>query len=663
MDFGKYLDVFIDEVKENTQRFNEGLLALEETPDKVEILDEIFRSAHNIKGISQTMQFSDLANLAHSMENVLVPLRDGVMNTESGIIDLMFKCLDRIDELVNLVIQGTYTENKVNIEDLMISLKEVSTKLSGKMQVVSSCEVNFNEFEMNLINKAVQNNLKPFKIYVSIEDDSSLPAARAYMVLNEIAVFGEIIKSNPDILELKQGNFDKLLEVYLLTQKTNNEISKCLSQIQEVKDIVITELKLNQDNSLSATENQPVKDSKPEEELTKNNPTNKTLQPMTVPSTIRVNADKIDELLNLVGELIFGKTRMLDFLSDIKSDKITDLMDFCNNTTSNIQNIVMKLRMISMDQVFNRYPRMIRDISKKQNKEINLVLTGKKTEIDKVIADEINDPLIHLIKNSIDHGIETPEERIKANKPSKGTLELAAFNEGDNTIIKISDDGRGIDPEEFLKIAVQKGLIKEEDAPYLSKKEIMDLIFLPGFSTKQAATDISGRGVGLDIVKSKVSLLGGNVLINSEVGTGTTITVVFPSTMAIVQTLLVKVEDEIYAAPLNYVNEIIEIDKTDIRIVQNKEVFVFRGQVLPIKRLDKILNVNNTVNEDNKRLTLMIIKCQNKYQGIVISEFAGQQEVVIKPINKKINPKKYFLGATTLGNGKVVLILNINELF
>lgn len=662
MEIDKYLGIFIDESKENLQKLNESLLKLEKNTDDLEILNDIFRVAHTLKGMSRTMGYNDIADLTHNMENVLDPLRSGELKADSNVIDVLFACLDKLEELVDKVINANYEDKKNDIdsiiEDLQAILNESKTE-TGKKEIV----VAFNEYEQMIIKQALAEGKKVLDIEVKIEDECLLPAARAYMVVSALESFGDNIKTVPTVDEIEKGDFDKVFKLFLITKSDEAEIQEKTLTVSEIEKVKIANVEIGEAKKTSEQKLESKEQAGEQSKVDVTKTTTATASPTALPKTIRVNADRLDKLMNLVGELVINRTRISQLAEEEKLNELISTIGLMGNITGDLQEIVMKLRMVPIEQVFNRFPRLVRDLSKKLNKDINLKIEGKDTEIDRIVIDEIGDPLIHLIRNSLDHGLESPEDRINNGKSSKGTLQLSAFNEGDNIIIKVADDGRGIDPDKIKKKAIEKGVITQENAVKLSEKETLDLIFAPGFSTHDVATDLSGRGVGMDVVKSKVNSLGGNVSIVSKVNEGTTITISLPSTMAIVQSLLIKVGEEIYATPLNYISEVIDIKTDEIKKVQNNEVIVLRGNTLPLVRLDEILEVPEYEQDPMQPITVMIVKSQNKQLGVIVSELIGQQEVVIKPIDKKLCTDNYISGATTLGSGKVALIINVNALF
>ena len=687
MELDQYLGLFIDESKENLQKLNESLLKLESSPEDLEILNDIFRVAHTLKGMSKTMGFNNVGDLTHNMENVLDPLRSGSVKTNDKIISVLFKCLDKLEELIKNIIDGIYEDKDSAIVDLVSELKNslISTDEQSSVEKPTKGDISFNEYELTLIDNAKDQGFRAVEVQVTLVNGCVLPGVRAYMVVKALEGEGELIKTHPTVEELENGEFEKSFLLYLLTTNDNDRLSEIIDKISEIEKVNVSDFDVNNMQQESKEEvKKEIKKEEVKEEVKKVLVTERDVEERTpedtstvtvvdsvvkqqmsvknVQQTIRVNANKMDKLMNLVGELVISRTRIVQYSHEVRSDELTCLVGLMGGITTDIQEIVMKLRMVPIDQVFNRFPRLVRDISRELSKDINLKITGKDTEIDRVVVDEIGDPLVHLIRNSLDHGLETPEERIKGGKSSKGTLELLAFNEGDNILIKVCDDGKGMDPEKIKALAVKKGMITAEQAKSMSDKDALDLIFAPGFSTAKVATDLSGRGVGMDVVKSKVSSLGGTVGILSKVGEGTTITISLPSNMAILQALLIKVGHETYATPLNYISEVIDVSTDQVKRIQNKEVIVLRGKTLPLVRLNNLLDVPNYVEDAEKPLTVVVIKSQGKCSGIIVSELLGQQEVVIKPISKSLCYEDYISGAITLGNGQVALVLNVNAL-
>ncbi|MEI8388385.1 MAG: chemotaxis protein CheA [bacterium] len=671
MSLEQYLGLFIDESKENLQILNGNLLKLEKEPENTEVLNEIFRVAHTFKGMAKTMGFNYTSDLTHNMENLLEPLRSGKKQADSKVVDLLFSCLDKLEGLVdNIVDKGSENED-VSINQLVKDLQAVISNKESAAPDTSACQkLEFNEYEQTVINAALNQGLTIKEITVYISNDCVLPGVRSYMINSLLENMGEIVKYIPCVEEIESGvflqtkDFNHVVKAVFITNEPNEQIKEKIKDISEIAEADVaditnltkTDTATKDDAPGTTTEIKQSEETKPED-IQEQKAISKVVN-----QTIRVNASRLDKLMNLVGELVINKTRIFELSKDLESNDLINSVGFMENITGEIQEIVMKLRMVQVDQVFNRFPRLVRDIAKNLKKEVNLVIKGKEIEIDRAVVDEIGDPLVHLIRNSLDHGLETPEERIKKGKLAKGTIELHALNEGDNILIKVIDDGRGIDPDNIKRKAISKGFITEEAARSLDESAIFDLVLKPGFSTVEVATDLSGRGVGMDVVKSKVISLGGTVNISSKIDKGTVVTITLPSTMAIIQALIIKIGEEIYAMPLNCINEVIDITADQVKKIQNKEVITVREKTIPLLRMPEFLETPGYIDDAEKPITVVIVKSQEKYIGISVTELVGQQEVVIKPINKKLCSEHYISGATTLGNGEVALILNINNL-
>ncbi|NMB27909.1 MAG: chemotaxis protein CheA, partial [Tissierellia bacterium] len=379
-----------------------------------------------------------------------------------------------------------------------------------------------------------------------------------------------------------------------------------------------------------------------------------------VGKTVRVDIDRLDNLMNLVSELIIIKTRMDDLSGTSSKENMTEAIEYLERITTNLHDAVMKVRMVPVERVFNRFPRMVRDLSKELNKEINLEMSGEDTEVDRTVIDEIGDPLIHIIRNSIDHGIETPEERVKYGKSKEGTVELKAYADGNNVVIEVVDDGRGINVNEIKKKAIEKEIINRQEIELLSEEEVFTLLFTPGFSTSEEVSDVSGRGVGLDVVKSKIEAINGSIEMDSEVNKGTRFIIRIPLTLAIIQALLVKLGDETYAIPLSSITEITSITKNDVRNIQGQEIFLYRGKTIPIVKLNELMEIESTNILDEH--VIVVVRKGEKQAGLLVDELIGQQEIVIKPLGKYLSNIKYLSGATILGNGSISLILDVNSI-
>lgn len=679
MNLDQYLGIFIDESRENLQYLNDYLLELESDYSNISILHDIFRVIHTLKGMSGSMGYENMQSLSHRMESLLDKMRNKEISPDSNSMDLLFKCLDRLETFLNSVIENNNDHGEVkDLEEKLQGIIDTSGGVKKEDEGSSTDDhVEFNEYEMAVLLEAKDQGHSLLELIVFIESSCVLPAARAFMVTKSLEPYGEIVKSLPETEKLEEGEFDSFFKLYFITKSDVEFVKSTIADISEIEKIEcndITELEII-DNRLTQSESETVASEKQEvveEEVkqveastpdqTKKESVKKDKKdnpPAKIPQTIRVSAERLDTLMNLVGELVINRTRVEQLAYDKQYNSLNSALNVVGSVTNDIQEIVMKLRMVPIENIFNRFPRLVRDISKDLGKNVELKIDGHDTEMDRAVIDDLGDPLVHLVRNSLDHGLETPEERKRLGKPEKGLLELSACNEGDNIIIKVKDDGKGLNVDKISKKAIAKGFVTADEVSMMTEAEKNELILIPGFSTHDVATDLSGRGVGMDVVKTRIVDLGGTVQIETEQNVGTTIVIKLPSTIVILQALLVNIVSEVYAIPLSNINEVIDVTKDQIFTVQNKEVILLRGKTLPLVRMKKLLDVYSDKPEEEE-LTVVIAQSSDKIVGLVVSDLIGQKEVVIKAVNKKFCSANYFSGATTLGNGEVALIINVN---
>ncbi len=672
---GQYLEIFIEESKENLQNMNQSLLDLENNYEDKNILNDIFRVAHTLKGMSSTMGFSKVASLTHEMENVLQALRNDEIPISPKIIDLLFECLDILEEYIN-EISNTGDEGKLESEHLVkklndimvVNLEPVATEVYTEEIALSSSEIliEAEEFSKSIVEKAVQEGYCGYRIRIELNPNCMLKSARAFIIFNTIERDCEILKSNPPVEDIEDEKFDTSFELIILTKLDQKELKNELSSISEVETVLIEKIILKEYNTL--TEHKEIETNRDvgiednaHEEEDEDKKQSKTKKPK-VGKTVRVDIDRLDNLMNLVSELIIIKTRLEDIDDDGHNQNMNEAVEYLERITTSLHDAVMKVRMVPIERVFNRFPRMIRDLSKELGKEISLFLSGEETEVDRTVIDEIGDPLIHLIRNSIDHGIEEPETRKMLGKPDAGTVKLIAYPDGNSVVIEVEDDGQGINIDRVKTKALERGIITKEQSDTMNEKESIHLLFHAGFSTADKISDISGRGVGLDVVKTKIESLGGIVEVQTIKNKGSKFIIRLPLTLAIIQALLVNIGTEKYAIPLNSIKEIITIKTASIRKVQNQEVVLYRNHTLPILRMNKILHVDRE--EPTKEdLTVVVVKKGDMTAGFVVDSLIGQQEIVIKSLGKFLSGIKVIAGATILGNGQVALIVDTNSLF
>ncbi len=661
LDISQYINIFVEEAKEHLQNMNDVLLELEKNPSHLGHINEIFRVAHTIKGMSGTMGFHNMANLTHEMENVLQAARNKDVELSESIIDILFECFDALDSSVNHITDHGIEDSNTN-QNLISKLTNVLNEEKNEKQMNNSAvDLKIEKFVFEAINKAKKDGLNTYKIDFSLSESCMLKSARAFIIFNTLETFGEVVYSNPSVEDIEDEKFDLKFSVILVSDNDKSVILNELKQISEVDEINLSNFEdkdpyeISETNELETYNPNPIADEhKDKTEATTHTHAGK------VGKTVRVDIDRLDNLMNLVSELIIIKTRMDDLSEKSTGENMTEAIEYLERITTNLHDAVMKVRMVPIERVFNRFPRLVRDLSKELGKEIELEMSGEETEVDRTVIDEIGDPLIHMIRNSIDHGVELPAERIKVGKPEVGTVILKSYPDGNNVVIEVEDDGRGIDHNLVRKKAVEKGLLDEREAENLSIEDSINLLFKPGFSTSDTISDVSGRGVGLDVVKSKIEAINGNIEIESIKDKGTKFIIRIPLTLAIIQALLIKLSNEIYAIPLSSITEIINISNDQIRDVQGQEIVLYRGMTLPIIRLKTILDVKDNV--ENENLVVVVVKKGEKQAGLIVDNLIGQQEIVIKSLGKYLSGIKYLSGATILGNGNISLILDINSL-
>lgn len=659
----QYLDIFLEESKEHIQNLNSNLLELESNPGQ-DIIDEIFRSAHTLKGMSGTMGFNRISEITHEMESLLQDIKDGTISVSPEVIDTLLESVDFLEKLI-----GDITENgEERDRDTKVILEKLRRKPGNATPLKESEKENkkpeenhiFNEFEERLMKEAIAKGLLVWEVLIKLDANCLLKSARAFLVFKTLESFGDIIKTRPIVQDIEDEKFDDEFTVYIISTHQKQDLEKALGSISELKSILIKEVEqssLEKDPGNSEeSPKETVACALDEQSVRHASHVKKTSK------TLRVDIDRLDNLMNLVSELIIIKTRLDGMDEKTEGQKRREAVEYLERITSSLHDAVMKVRMVPIENVFNRFPRVVRDLARELSKNITLIIEGAETELDRTVIDEIGDPLIHLIRNSADHGIEIPEERFRKGKPAQGTIKLKAYHDGNNVVIEISDDGRGINLNNVLKTAIDKGLVDRERAKNLKESEIISFLFEPGFSTKDRVTDISGRGVGLDVVKTKIESLGGGIEINTVPDQGTTFLIRLPLTLAIIQALMVMVGEEKYAIPLSAIKETVIVASKDIKKVQKNEVTLLRGNVIPILRLGEMLDVesNGSSEED---LTVVIVKKGERDIGLVVDSLIGQQEIVIKSLGNFLKNIKFIAGATILGDGKVALILDVNTMF
>lgn len=661
IDINQYLSIFVEESKEHLQIMNDVMLELEKNPSNLEYINEIFRVAHTLKGMSGTMGFKNMAELTHEMENLLQAVRAEEIKLTAEVIDVLFECFDELELYVEHIInEGNEISSKnITLINKILSLlnKDAFPESCNEVDKEIDSHLNIDEFVLNLVKKARERDLNVYQISFVLEESCMLKAARAFIIFKALEDKGEVIYSEPSVENIEDEKFDREFAILYISNKKLDVLKKLLVGISELELVEIIEFDESNYRLRNAgdIEEEIVGPSKLEERQVE------TSIPK-IRKTVRVDIDRLDNLMNLVSELIIIKTRMDDlFTEEHTKNNISETVEYLDRITSNIHDAVMKVRMVPIERVFNRFPRLVRDVSKELNKEIDLEMSGEDTEVDRTIVDEIGDPLIHLIRNSLDHGIELPEERLARGKNKLGKVGLKAYPDGNNVVIEVYDDGAGIDPEIIKAKSVEKGIASEEDILNMDDNEAVMLLFEAGLSTSEEVSDVSGRGVGLDVVRTKIESINGSIEVDTKIGEGSNFIIRIPLTLAIIQALMIKLGDEVYAIPLSSVTEITNIEKNLVNNIQGQEVVVYRGVTVPIIRLGAVLNVENIENDEEHYLVVIVNK-GDRQAGIIVDELIVQQEIVIKSLGSYLDNIDYISGATILGDGSISLIVDINSL-
>jgi two-component system chemotaxis sensor kinase CheA len=722
MDTSQYLSMFLEESSDNLQLLNESLLILENNSEDMEILNQIFRVAHTIKGMAATMGYTKMAELTHKMEDVLSKFREGELKVTHEVVTVLFNCLDVLEsmvsditdggdgdlevhhivtQLVNIANGGENTEDK---EETPSNAEEKATanEISNKKAI----DLGLDEYDVDTLREAKKNNFNTFHIHVGLDEKTILKSARAFILFQSLEEHGEILKSNPRLEDLESENFDFDIDLVFVTENTAETINNSINGISEIRKVEVTDISsviksgnVNGNNTSNNTVKEPnvkevaatslaakvVEDNTDQNTIvkestdkvvnlkeSKNNIKAKSLE--TVPKSaeenrkqpvkhknkgvgqsVRVDLERLDNFMNMVSELVIHRTRLEQISANHKIVELNETLEQVARTTTDLQDLVMKIRMLPLDVVFNRFPRMIRDLSMELNKEIDFEIQGQDTELDRTVIEEIGEPLIHLLRNAADHGVESAEKRIGQGKSAAGKIKLIAYSEGTKAVIKVEDDGSGINVEKVKAKAEKVGINTEG----MSDNDIKNLIFAQGFSTNEVVTDISGRGVGMDVVKTKISSLGGTVDVFSEEGKGTSFIIKLPLTLQIIQSLLVKIGTETMAISLGFIDRVMEYNPDEIKKTNNKEIVVYNDKVFKLVRINDKLDIES---KDYGKKYIILAKVGENEVALVVDSLLGQKEIVIKTFGNILKSTKEYIGATILGDGLVTLILDVAAL-
>ncbi|MHC6179273.1 chemotaxis protein CheW [Clostridium sp. JNZ X4-2] len=692
MDTSQYMSMFLEEAMDNLQTLNDSLLQLEQEPDNIDKVNEIFRVAHTIKGMAATMGFNKVTELTHKMEDVLSEFRDGQLKVTQDVVTVLFKCLDTLEQMIKNIEDGV--DEEVPIQGIIDELEKISGNPQEESAVqnheadkadkkdnevkakdIEDSSVDLNEYDINVVKQAEDKGFNAYEIKIDLSENTLLKSARAFLIFKNLEEIGEIIKSIPSAEDIENENFEFEIQLVFLTKSDEKKVYNTLINVSEVEkvDLKIVDIKsvkakkIQEDASNETEIKAKVKGQAEQKNSVNNKPAasaavkKKDKNPVKkenhkkIHQSVRVDLERLDKFMNMVSELVINRTRLEQISSNYKLTELNETLEQVARTTSDLQDLVMKIRMLPLDTVFNRFPRMIRDLSVELDKEMELIIQGADTELDRTVIDEIGEPLIHLIRNAADHGVESREQRISRGKDPVGKIKLIAYQEGTKAVIKVEDDGNGIPVDRVKEKAEDMGI----NTDGMSDNDIKNLIFMQGFSTNKEVTDISGRGVGMDVVKTKISSLGGTVDLISEEGRGSTFIIKLPLTLQIIQVLLIGAGNETMAISLGYVDRVIDYSDDLVKITNNREVIIYNGNVIPLIRLYDKLGIERS---DNKKNYIVIVKVGEKTVGLMVDSLLGQREIVIKPLGKTLQNLKEYMGATILGDGLVTLILDVASL-
>lgn len=718
MDVSQYLEIFLDETNEHLQNLNTQILSLEQEPDNMDTINEIFRAAHSLKGMAGTMGYKRMQNLTHDMENVFSEVRNGNITVKANMIDVLFQCLDALEEY-NTNIRENADEGTNDNEPLIKQLNDILNGGDGDVDEDDEEEtveeeavaatpaasegdagekkwlsISLGETEKHVLKEALKQGKNVYGLTVKVQEACILKAARAFLVFKAVEECGEIVLSNPSAQDIEDEKFELDFSLIVISDAELDKVIGAAKSVSEIEDVLGDVLDI--DHATASAQAAPKEEAAKAESVKEETAKEELKQPaeqtaaVTAPATtaakpsakskkkdekkpaaskpvvnrtVRVDIEKLDTLMNLVSELIIAKNSLVSAATGSGSadPAVNEQIEYLENVTTSLHESVMKVRMVPIESTVSKFPRMVRDLQKTLGKKMELYMSGEETELDRTVVDEIGDPLMHLLRNSADHGLESAELRKERGKPEVGSIFLEAYQDGNNVVIEVRDDGNGIDTESVRNKAIEKGIITPEQAEMMSEKESIDLLFHAGFSTAKVVSDVSGRGVGLDVVKSKIEALSGEVEVKSKLGEGSSWIIRLPLTLAIIQALMVEIGNEKYAISLGSIQTIEDISPDDVELVQNKEVFQIRDSVIPLIRLNEILDIDSK-KDPKENMVVVVVKKGDKQAGLVVDELIGQQEIVIKSLGKYISKCKIISGATVLGDGEVALILDANTL-
>lgn len=680
MDTNQYLEMFLEESKEHLQACNEKLLELENNPENLAIINEIFRAAHTLKGMSATMGYEDIAALTHKMENVLDALRNSKILATSEILDIIFESSDALEEMILDIEEGGTGKkdvgslvtllNQIEAGESAVEVQEKKAQDSSKDEVKES--LIYDEFERTVISQSMEQGFDAYEMKIILRDDCLLKAARVFMVFEILEKAGEVIKTFPTVEDLENEDFDSQFTVVLITKEGADELVTKVEKVSELEHAEIqpvqfetssqkVALKSEEPIQESANESHHQTEQKAQAPVKKDKPATDRSNSLHANKTIRVNIDRLDILMNLFEELVIDRGRLQSIAKELQNAELNETTERMTRISGDLQNIILNMRMVPIETVFNRFPKMVRQLARDLDKKVNFEIVGAETELDRTVIDEIGDPLVHLIRNALDHGVETPAKRIASGKSEESTITLRAYHSGNHVFIELEDDGAGVNRERVLKKAIELNIVTSELANTLTDKQVAELILSSGFSTAEKLTDVSGRGVGLDVVKSTIESLGGHISIDSKEGQGALFQVQLPLTLSIISVMLVELQKEVFAVPLSSIIETAIISRDEILNAHNQRVIDFRGKIVALVDLREIFNIG-LPEKDEEHKSIVIVRKGGSLAALVVDSFIGQQEIVLKSLGNYLQSVFALSGATILGNGQVALIIDCNSL-
>jgi two-component system, chemotaxis family, sensor kinase CheA len=655
------LAVFLEETDEELKLLDEDLVLLEQSGVKPEIIQEIFRAAHTLKGSSGMLGYEKMSQVAHAMETVLDKLRSGKMGISTPIINALLSGLDLLKSLREKLVSNEDADD-IDILPVNAILEKIANKEPGTVKSTESKSVSAGIEVYEKINVARAKGYNAYKIKIKLDDNSDWMAVRHFQLITELSNLGEMIYCSPSREEIESGKVGPVMDAVLACTHDKSAIKNAVNTVPEINSIEVESYNVAEEE----TELEKANEKKPDS-LTQVDKSSSSMRKSSQTSdTVRVDVKLLDNLLNLVGEMVIDRNRIrqlsrvleISYKDDETVETLNETSSHMAKIVSDLQENILRARMLHIGTILNGFPRLVRDLAQKANKQIDFIIEGQETELDRSIIEQIRDPLLHILRNAVDHGIETPEKRKQLGKSEKGIIRLSAYHEQSHIVVRISDDGGGIDVEKVKQSAVRKGFMLAEAVAKLSRTEAQNLIFLNGVSTADKVSEVSGRGVGMDVVKTNVSNVGGSITIESKLGEGTTIKLRLPLTLATIDGILVICSGLIYVVPISAIVEIIRLKSEQIQGVMGKEVFRLRENVIPVVRLSERFNQGLAPDDLPDEINIVVIKVGDKLTGLVVDGVMEPQESVVKPLGKFIGSLRGISGATIMGDGQVALILD-----